>query len=149
MEALPDRTWRRWSVYSTFSFQALILTILKTAATQVLGKRKRQDSDCDSFRRHRITRILDSDGLMVQYQWAIIAKHLSYLFFYYRFLKAGDVELRRELISDGDNGYRIHVASHGGRLVAVKTFEGPRAKQVSTFLHLLLTTRSIYSNKIL
>ena len=47
--------------------------------------------------------------------------------------------LRRELISDGDNSYRIHSASHGGRLVAVKTFEGRRAKQVSTFLCLFLT----------
>ena len=43
---------------------------------------------------------------------------------------------RRELISDGDNSYRIHSADYGGRLVAVKTFEGCRAKQVSTFLSL-------------
>ena len=61
-------------------------------------------------------------------------------------MKAGDVELRRELISNGDNSYRIHAASHRGRLVAVKTFEGPRAKQVSTFLCLFLSRRY---NKIL
>ena len=48
-------------------------------------------------------------------------------------LNADDVELRRELISDDDNSYRIHAASHRGRLVAVKMFEGPRAKQVSAF----------------
>ena len=53
---LPER--RRWSVYPSFSFQVLLLTILNTATT---------------------------DGLMVQYQWAIIVEHLSYLFFYYRF----------------------------------------------------------------
>ena len=47
----------------------------------------------------------------------------------------------RELICDDDNSYRIHAASHAGRLVTVKTFEGPRAKQVSTFLCLLLTRR--------
>ena len=47
----------------------------------------------------------------------------------------------RELISDGDNSYRIHAASHGGRLVTVKTFEGPRANQVLTFLRLLSTRR--------
>ena len=90
LHQLPDRTWRRWSVYSTFSFQVLLLTILNTAATQVLEKRKRQDSEGDSFRRHR-RRIFDSDGLMVQYQLAIIVKHLnhqhhlSYLFSYCRF----------------------------------------------------------------
>ena len=57
-------------------------------------------------------------------------------------MKAGDVELHKELISDSDNSYRIHAASHGGRLVAVKTFEGPRAEQVSTFrLYPLLPRR--------
>jgi hypothetical protein len=58
-------------------------TIPNTAAIQVLiGKGKRKDSECDSCRRHR-SRILD--GLMVQYQLAIIVKHISFLFFYYRF----------------------------------------------------------------
>ena len=80
----PDRTWRHWSVYPTFSFQVLLLTILNTAATQVLGESKRQDSEHDSFRTQR-SRILDSDGLMVQYQSSIIVKHLAYLFSYYRF----------------------------------------------------------------
>ena len=132
---LTDR--RRWSVYPGFSFQVLLLTILDTAATQAIGKRKREDSECDSFEKKR-SRILDSDGLMVRFQLAIV-KHLSYLFW---IPKAGDVELLRELISAGDNSYRIHAASHGGRLVVVKTFEGPRAKQVSTFLCLLLVKRN-------
>ena len=42
--------------------------------------------------------------------------------------------LRRELILDGDNIYRIHSINHGGRLATVNIFEGYRAKQVSTFL---------------
>ena len=78
---LPNRLGRRWSVYPSFSFQVLLLlTILNTAATQVLGKGKGKASECDSLsrRRHR-SRILD--GLMVQYQWAIVVKYLSYLFF--------------------------------------------------------------------
>ena len=73
----PDR--RGWSVYPSFSFQILLLTMLNTAETQALGKGKGKGDNC---RTHR-TR----DGLMVQYRWAIIVKYLSqsYLFFYYRF----------------------------------------------------------------
>ena len=41
--------------------------------------------------------------------------------------------------ADDDNSYRIHTAFHRGRLVAVKTFEGPRAKEVFIFC-LLFTT---------
>jgi hypothetical protein len=54
-------------------------------------------------------------------------------------VKAGDIELRRELTNNSDNGYRLHTASHGGRLVVIKTFEGHRAKQVSTFQACFLT----------
>ena len=61
--------------YSSLSFQVLLLTILNTTETQVLGKGKRKDSECD--------RILVR--LMVQYQWSIIVEHLSYLFYHYRF----------------------------------------------------------------
>ena len=61
---LPDR--RSWSVYPSFSFQILLLTILlNTAATQVLGKGKRKDLEGESLscRKYR-NKILD--GLMVQ-----------------------------------------------------------------------------------
>ena len=58
-------------------------------------------------------------------------------------MKANEFDLLRE-ISNG-NSYRIHLASHGGRFVAVKTFEGPRAKQVSTFL-LCLLLKATYSS---
>ena len=36
-------------------------------------------------------------------------------------------------------GYRIHPPSHHGLFAAVKSFEGPRAKQVPTFLSFLST----------
>ena len=51
------------------------MTILNTAAAHVLGKGERKDSEGDSLSclRHH-SRILD--GLMVQYQWAIIVKYL-------------------------------------------------------------------------
>ena len=60
---LPDR--RSWSVYPSFSFRILLLTILNTAATQVLGKGKRKDLEGESLscRKYR-NKILD--GLMVQ-----------------------------------------------------------------------------------
>ena len=50
-------------------------------------------------------------------------------------MKSDEVKLRTELISR--DGYRIHSASHGtqGCVVAVKVFEGPRAKEVSNFLY--------------
>ena len=51
-------------------------------------------------------------------------------------LKADEVDLYRELRRG--ISYRIHSATHHGRFVAVKAFEGPRAKPVSTFLCLLL-----------
>ena len=50
-------------------------------------------------------------------------------------MKTDEVKLRTELVSH--NTYRVHSASHGaqGDVVAVKVFEGPRAKEVSNFLH--------------
>ena len=45
---------------------------------------------------------------------------------------ADEVDLHKELIRG--ISYRIHSASHRGRFVAVKAFEGPRAKQVSVYL---------------
>ena len=50
-----------------------------------------------------------------------------------------DRPARSCLGSIGGIGCRINSASHHERLVAVKTFKGPRAKQVPTFLCLLLT----------
>ena len=83
---LPDRRPCQWSIYPSFPFQVLLLTILNTVATQVLGKGKRKDSESerDGCRRHR-SRILD--GLKVQYQWATIVQYRSYVSFYYRFWK--------------------------------------------------------------
>ena len=59
---LPDR--RPWWVYSSFSFQILLSTILlNTAVTQVVAERIRKDNSlsCRSRRRNVL------DGLMVQY----------------------------------------------------------------------------------
>lgn len=63
------------------------------------------------------------------------------IMFLLQIVKTNEFNLLKEL-SNG-NSYRIHLASHEGRLVVVKTFEGPRAKQVSTFLCLLLLRRYI------
>ena len=57
-------------------------------------------------------------------------------------MKTDELELRKELISR--NNYRMHSASYGdqGRVVAVKVFEGPCAKQVN--LSILNLTQAVY-----
>jgi hypothetical protein len=46
-------------------------------------------------------------------------------------VKRDEFDLRTEIINSGN--YRIHSASHEGRVVVVKIFGGPHAKQVPTF----------------
>lgn len=54
-------------------------------------------------------------------------------------MKGDEVDLHKEF----NSGYCIHLASHEGRSVVIKTFKGSRAKQVSTFQRLLLLRRRI------
>ncbi|EDR08777.1 uncharacterized protein LACBIDRAFT_297379 [Laccaria bicolor S238N-H82] len=98
-------------------------------ATQLLGKRKERDLDKGDAEadgpRKRLREAHDetSDGLMI--------------------VHPKDIDLHRQLTS-GSN-YRTHSAFYGGRVVAVKVFDGPHAKQ-SWKLNLTLTKNFFHSN---
>ncbi|EDR10414.1 uncharacterized protein LACBIDRAFT_317314 [Laccaria bicolor S238N-H82] len=98
-------------------------------ATQLLGKRRERDPEKSDEgvngprKRHREVRDETSDGLMI--------------------VHPKDIDLHGQLTS-GRN-YRTHSAFHRGRVVAVKVFDGPRAKQ-SWKLNLTLAKNLLHSN---
>ncbi|KIK07078.1 hypothetical protein K443DRAFT_673652 [Laccaria amethystina LaAM-08-1] len=98
-------------------------------ATRLLRKRKKRDFDKDDAeadrprKRRREVREETSDGLKIV--------HLE------------DIDLRRQLTT-GSN-YCTHSAFYGGRVVAVKVFHGPCAKQ-SQELNLTLAKNFLHSN---
>ncbi|EDR09537.1 uncharacterized protein LACBIDRAFT_318699 [Laccaria bicolor S238N-H82] len=98
-------------------------------AKQLLGKGKERDLDNGDAEadgpRKRFREVCEetSDGLMI--------------------IPSKDIDLHRQLTS-GSN-YRIHSAFYGGRVVAVKVFDGPRAKQ-SWELNLTSAQNFFHSN---
>ena len=55
-------------------------------------------------------------------------------------MKRDEVDLRGELVCGPGGTYRTHSAYYGGRAVAVKVFEGPRASKVFNILSNLIQT---------